>query len=369
LRLVIETQGELIKYCNPNIGLLHRGTEKLLEHKLYIQGLPYFDRLDYVSMMCQEHAFSLAIETLSKYPIPRRSSVIRVIFLELTRILNHLMSITTHAMDVGAITPFLWAFEEREKIMEFYERVSGARMHAAYIRPGGLSQDVPIGLLDNILDFTKNFSDKLDEIELFLSSNRIWRQRLVKIGKINYKECLDMSFTGVQIRSVGEAWDIRKNQPYEIYKELKFSAPLSDSGDCYDRYVIRMEEMRQSLEIIRSCVDLIEEGPVKFFSSKLTPPSRKEIKSSMEALIHHFKLYCEGFTVDPDYTYTSIEAPKGEFGVFLVSDGTSKPFRCKIRAPGFFHLQGLDRITYNSLLADLVTVIGTLDIVFGEVDR
>lgn len=369
LRLVVELSGEVVKFSNPNIGLLHRGTEKLLEYKTYLQGLPYFDRLDYVSMMSQEHVFSLSIERLSNVSVPERSQFIRVIFLELTRILNHIMSLTTHAMDVGAITPFLWAFEEREKIMEFYERVSGARMHAAYIRPGGVSQDIPIGILKDISFFINQFNFRIDEIEEFLTYNRIWKQRLINIGVISYKKALTYGFTGVQIRGSGKGWDLRKNTPYEVYKQLKFKVPIGKNGDCFDRYSVRIEEMRQSLVIIAQAINLISAGPIKIFDDKVTPPIRSKIKSSMEAIINHFKFYTEGFKVKKGSTYMAAEAPKGEFGVFLVSDGSSSPFRCKIRAPGFFHLQGLDDLTYNFLLADLVTVIGTLDIVFGEVDR
>jgi len=369
LRLVVELSGEVVKFANPNIGLLHRGTEKLLEYKTYLQGLPYFDRLDYVSMMAQEHVYSMAIEQLSNVLVPYRAQFIRVIFLELTRILNHLMSLTTHAMDVGAITPFLWAFEEREKIMEFYERVSGARMHAAYIRPGGVSMDIPIGLLKDIYFFIIQFVDRINEIEEFLSSNRIWKQRLVNIGVLKYEDALDYGFTGVQLRASGKSWDLRILTPYEIYKDLEFKVPLGKNGDCYDRYSVRMEEMRQSLVIIHQCLNMIPEGPVKEIDEKVTAPSRDSIKKNMEALINHFKFYAEGFKVNSGHVYAAAEAPKGEFGVFLVSDGGPNPFRCKIRAPGFFHLQGLDFLSYNLLLADLVTIIGTLDIVFGEVDR
>ncbi len=369
LRLVLELDGEVIERADPHIGLLHRGTEKLIEYKTYMQALPYFDRLDYVSMMAQEHGYSLAVENLLQCKIPRRASIIRVIFSELTRILNHLLALTTHALDVGALTPFLWAFEEREKIMEFYERVSGARMHAAYIRPGGIAQDLPIGLLDDIYLFIKQYSSRIDEIEELLTNNRIWKQRLVDVGIVSMKQALDWGFSGVMLRGSGIAWDLRALQPYEIYNELDFSIPCGTTGDCYDRYVIRITEMRQSIKIIEQCLNLIKEGPIKVNDYKITPPSRAHMKYSMEALIHHFKLYSEGFSTPKGDTYAAIEAPKGEFGVYLVSNGTNKPYRCSIKAPGFLHLQALDFMSKGLMIADVVTIIGTQDIVFGEVDR
>jgi len=369
LRLIVELNGEIVKFVNPNIGLLHRGTEKLLEYKTYLQGLPYFDRLDYVSMMAQEHVFSMAIEKLTKTTIPRRAQIIRVIFLELTRLLNHLMAVTTHAMDVGALTPFLWAFEEREKIMEFYERVSGARMHAAYIRPGGISMDIPNGLINDIYIFLNQFVSRIDEIEEFLTNNRIWKQRLSGIGIMTIQNAYSFGFTGVQLRGSGQNWDLRKTNPYEIYKEIKFKVPVGKRGDCFDRYLVRIEEMRQSSIIIETALKLLDKGPIKSYGQIVIPPTRKEIISSMDSLIEHFKYFVDGFKVEKGYTYMFAEAPKGEFGVFLVADGSGIPFRCKIRAPGFFHLQGLDFMSYNLLLADLVAIIGTLDIVFGEVDR
>jgi NADH dehydrogenase (ubiquinone) Fe-S protein 2 len=369
LRLILELDGEVIERADPHIGLLHRGTEKLIEYKNFIQSLPYFDRLDYVSMMVQEHCYSLAVEELLGCKIPERSSYIRVIFSELTRLLNHLLAITCHALDVGALTPFLWAFEEREKLMEFYERVSGARMHAAYIRPGGVSQDLPIGLLDDIYQFIVQFGSRIDEIEELLSNNRIWKQRLVDIGIVTAKEALDWGFTGVMLRGSGVTWDLRKVQPYEIYDKLSFSIPVGSKGDCYDRYLIRVQEMRESLNIIYQCLQKIPVGFVKVDDRKLVPPTRAQMKMNMESLIHHFKLFTEGFIVPQGDVFTSVEAPKGEFAVYLVSNGTNRPFRCHIHAPGFMHLQGLDFMSRKHMIADVVTIIGTQDIVFGEVDR
>ncbi len=369
LRLVLELNGEVVIKADPHIGLLHRGTEKLLEYKSYIQGLPYFDRLDYVSMMAQEHAYSLAIEKLLKCEIPSRAKYIRVIFCEITRILNHLLALTTHALDVGAMTPFLWGFEEREKLMEFYERVSGARMHAAYIRPGGVSQDLPKGLLNDIYLFIESFNSRIDELEELLTDNRIWKQRLVDIGVVSYKNALNAGFSGVMLRGSGISWDLRKNNPYEIYNELDFNIPVGFNGDCYDRYLIRIFEMRESIRIISQCINLIGEGLHKSEDNKLFFPSRKDMKYSMESLIHHFKLFTEGFAVPKGETYTAVEAPKGEFGVMLISDNSSKPYRCHIKAPGFLHLQGLDLMSRGHMLSDVVTIIGTQDIVFGEVDR
>ena len=369
LRLVLELNGEVVIKADPHIGLLHRGTEKLLEYKTYVQGLPYFDRLDYVSMMAQEHAYSLAIEKLLQCEIPLRAKYIRVIFCEITRILNHLLALTTHALDVGAMTPFLWGFEEREKLMEFYERVSGARMHAAYIRPGGVSQDLPLGLLQDIYLFIKQFNSRIDELEELLTGNRIWKQRLVNIGVVSYSNALNWGFSGVLLRGSGISWDLRKNIPYEIYNKIDFNVPLGKNGDCYDRYLIRIFEMRESIKIIFQCINAIPEGPYKSLDNKLSYPSRQKMKHSMEALIHHFKLFSEGFIVPKGETYTAVEAPKGEFGVLLISDNTNKPYRCHIKAPGFLHLQGLDFMSRGHMLSDVVTIIGTQDIVFGEVDR
>tara|TARA_B100000614_G_scaffold262739_1_gene298091 strand:- start:18077 stop:19327 length:1251 start_codon:yes stop_codon:yes gene_type:complete len=369
LRLVLELNGEVVERADPHIGLLHRGTEKLIEYKTYLQALPYFDRLDYVSMMAQEHAFSLATEKLLGCQIPLRAQYIRVLFSEITRILNHLLSITTHALDVGAMTPFLWAFEEREKLMEFYERVSGARLHAAYIRPGGVAQDLPLGLCEDIYLFAKQFSSRIDEMEDVLSGNRIWKQRLVDVGVVSAKDAKAWSFSGVMLRGSGIAWDLRINQPYECYEQLKFDIPVGTNGDCYDRFLIRIEEMRQSLNIIMQCLNQMPSGLYKTDDKKISPPSRTQMKDSMEALIHHFKLFSEGFAVPKGETYTAVEAPKGEFGVHLVSDGSSRPYRCKIKAPGFAHLQALDFMSKGHMLADVVTMIGTQDIVFGEVDR
>jgi len=369
LRLILELDGEVIKRADPHIGLLHRATEKLIEYKTYIQALPYFDRLDYVSMMAQEHTYSLAIEKLGNIKIPRRAQVIRVLFLEITRILNHLLAVGCHAMDVGAMTPFLWAFEEREKLMEFYERVSGARMHAAYIRPGGVSADLPLGLLDDIFIFITQFSIRLDEMEEMLTGNRIWKERLVDIGVVGSKKAIDWGFSGVMLRGSGIPWDLRKSQPYEIYSALNFSIPVGSSGDCFDRYLIRVEEMRQSLYLIKQCLEIIPEGSIRSADYKLVPPSRSEMKVSMEAVIHHFKLNTEGLILPFGETYTATEAPKGEFGVYLISNNTERPYRCKIKAPGFGHLQALNEMSKGHMIADVVTIIGTQDIVFGEVDR
>jgi len=369
LRLVLELDGELVKNADPHIGLLHRGTEKLIEYKTYLQALPYFDRLDYVSMMCQEQAYSLSIEKLLNLKVPKRAKIIRTLFSEITRILNHLLAVGCHAMDVGAMTPFLWAFEEREKLMEFYERASGARMHAAYIRPGGVCADLPFGLLDDLYLFIDQFGTRLDEMEELLTGNRIWKERLVNIGIVSAKQAISWGFSGVMLRGSGIGWDLRKTNPYEIYSELDFQVPVGTNGDCYDRYLIRMEEMRQSTKIISDALNKIELGAIKSTNLKLSPPSRKEMKTSMEGLIHHFKYYSEGFFVSSGETYTSIEAPKGEFGVYLISNGTNKPYRCKIKAPGFNHLQSLNEMSKGHLISDVVTIIGTQDIVFGEIDR
>jgi len=369
LRLVLELSGEIVERAIPHIGLLHRGTEKLIEYKTYSQALPYFDRLDYVSMMVNEHAYSLAVEKLLGVVVPLRAQYIRVLFSEITRLLNHLLAICCHAMDVGALTPILWGFEEREKLMEFYERVSGARMHSSYIRPGGVSFDLPLGLCEDIYFFALQFSSRLDELEELLSDNRIWKQRLVDIGVITLEEALDWGLTGPLLRSTGYNWDLRKTQPYEIYDKLNFSIPLGTKGDCYDRYCIRMEEMRQSLRIIVQCIEKMPIGGIKVENKKISCPTRVEMKNSMEALIHHFKLYSEGFSIPKGEAYSAVEHPKGEFGVFLVADGSNRPYRCKIKAPGFVHLQSIDYMSKGHLLADIVTIIGTLDIVFGEIDR
>ena len=369
LRLVLELNGEVVDRADPHIGLLHRGTEKLIEYKTYIQAIPYFDRLDYVSMMAQEHTYVLGVEKLLDCNIPIRAQYIRVIFCEITRILNHLLAVGCHAMDVGAMTPFLWSFEEREKLMEFYERVSGGRMHAAYFKPGGLSHDLPIGLLDDIYLFIKQFSNRLDEMEEMLTSNRIWKQRLVDIGIITKKNACEWGFSGVMLRGSNVSWDLRKNQPYEIYNTLKFDIPVGKNGDCYDRYLIRMQEMRESLKIIHQSLNKINEGPIMSDDNKISFPSRHNIKTSMESLIHHFKLWTEGFVVPKGETYSCTEAPKGEFGVYLISNGTNRPYRCKIKAPGFNHLQSLNFMSKGHMIADIVTIIGTQDIVFGEVDR
>lgn len=369
LRLVLELNGEVVERGDPHIGLLHRGTEKLIEYKTYTQALPYFDRLDYVSMMAQEHTYSLAVEKLLNCDVPLRAQYIRVLFCEITRLLNHLLAVGCHSLDVGAMTPFFWAFEEREKLMEFYERVSGARLHSAYVRPGGVAQDLPNGLLNDIYLFANQFSTRVDEIEEMLSNNRIWKQRLVDIGVISAEDAMNFGFSGVMLRGSGIPWDLRKTQPYEVYDKMEFDVPVGTNGDCYDRYLIRIEEMRQSLRIINQVINEIPSGPIKTDDKKITVPSRVNMKQSMESLIHHFKLYTEGYSVPAGETYTGTEAPKGEFGVYLVSNGTSRPYRCKLRAPGFSHLSALDFMATGHMVADVVTIIGTQDIVFGEVDR
>ena len=369
LRLVLEMDGEAIEKADPHIGFLHRGTEKLIEYKNYLQALPYFDRLDYVSPMSQEHAYSLAVEKLLKCEVPVRAQYLRVLFSELTRILNHLLNISSQALDVGAMTPLLWLFEEREKILEFYERASGARFHAAYIRPGGLAADVPKDLPEDIMKFIEKFPKHIDEVDSLLTENRIWKQRLVDIGKVSKEDAMDWGFSGPMLRASGVAWDLRKSQPCEVYGELDFDIPIGKNGDCYDRYLVRMEEMRQSVKIIRQCLEKLPEGPVKTADRKISPPPRKEMKRSMEALIHHFKLYSEGYHVQSGEVYAAVEAPKGEFWVYLVSDGTNKPYRCRIRAPGFAHLQALNHMAKGHMLADVTAIIGSIDIVFGEIDR
>lgn len=369
LRLILELKGEYVSRADPHIGLLHRGTEKLIEYKTYMQALPYFDRLDYVSMMCNEQCFSLAIEKLLNIEVPLRAKYIRTLFGEITRILNHIMGIGTHALDVGAMTPFFWLFEEREKMMEFYERVSGARMHAAYVRPGGVSLDMPLGLMDDIYEWASKYAERLDEVEDMLTSNRIWIDRTRNIGTLAAEDALDYGCSGVMLRGSGIKWDIRKVAPYDAYDLVDFDIPIGANGDCYDRYLCRVEEMRQSLRIIYQCLNQMPPGEVRVDDAKVVPPRREEMKTSMEALIHHFKLYTQGFQVPPGATYTAIEAPKGEFGVYLVSDGTSKPYKCKIKAPGFAHLSALRHLGPGCMLADIVAIIGTLDVVFGEIDR
>jgi NADH-quinone oxidoreductase subunit D len=369
LRLILEMDGEVITRADPHIGLLHRGTEKLIEHKTYLQAIPYFDRLDYVSPMCQEHAFALAVEKLLGCIVPRRAQFIRVMFAELTRILNHTMNITTQALDVGATTPILWLFEEREKIMEFYERVSGSRMHANYIRPGGVVQDLPTKLLEDIGIFVDQFPKHLQDVETLLNDSRIWKQRLAGIGVVSQREAMDWGFSGPMLRGSGIAWDLRKSNPYDIYSEIDFDVPIGKDGDCYDRYLVRVEEMYQSLRIITQCIEKMPEGEVKIDNTRISPPTRSEMKNSMEALINHFKLYTEGYHVPAGEAYGVVEAPKGEFGVYLYSDGTNKPYRCRIKAPGFAHLQGLDFMSKGHMMADVVTIISSLDLVFGEIDR
>ena len=369
LRLVLELDGEIVDRADPHIGLLHRGTEKLIEYKTYLQAVPYFDRLDYVAPMSQEHAFALAVEKLLEIEAPIRGQYIRVLFAEISRILNHLLNVTAFALDVGAMTPFLWAFEEREILMEFYERVSGARLHAAYFRPGGVERDMPIGLDEDIYAFMERFPKVLDDIESLLTENRIFKQRTVDIGIVTAEQALDWGFTGPILRASNVAWDLRKAQPYDVYADMDFDVPVGLGGDCYSRYLVRVEEIRQSLRIMRQCLEQMPEGPVHDTNAKISPPSRSEMKRSMEALIHHFKLYTEGYHVPAGETYTVVEAPKGEFGVYIVADGTNQPYRCKIRAPGFAHLQGLDMMSRGHMLADVSAIIGSLDIVFGEVDR
>jgi NADH-quinone oxidoreductase subunit D len=369
LRLVLEMDGEVIERADPHIGLLHRGTEKLIEYKTYLQALPYFDRLDYVAPMNQEHAFALAVEKLLGIEVPPRSQYIRVLYCEIGRILNHLLNITTFAIDVGAMTPILWGFEQREKLMEFYERASGARLHAAYFRPGGVHQDLPAGLLEDIGKFCETFPQVVADFETLLTDNRIFRQRTVDVGVISAEDAYDWGFTGPCLRASGVPWDLRRAQPYECYEDLDFLIPVGKNGDCFDRYLVRIEEMRQSVKIMQQCIEKMPGGPVYVQNTKITPPKRGEMKRSMEALIHHFKLYTEGYHVPAGETYTGVEAPKGEFAVYLVSDGTNQPYKCKIRAPSFAFLAALDFLCRGHMLADSVAVIGSLDVVFGEIDR
>ncbi len=373
LRLVLELDGEVVERVDPHIGLLHRGTEKLIEYKTYLQAIPYFDRLDYVAPMNQEHAFALAVEKLADIEVPRRAQLIRVLYSEIGRILSHLLNVTTQAMDVGALTPPLWGFEEREKLMVFYERACGARMHSAYFRPGGVHQDLPEELIDDIEAWCDPFLKVVDDLDRLLTNNRIFKQRNVDIGIVSLGDAWAWGFSGVMVRGSGAAWDLRKSQPYECYEEFDFDIPVGKNGDCYDRYLIRMEEMRQSAWIMKQAIGKLREpegkGPVASTDGKFVPPKRAEMKRSMEALIHHFKLYTEGFHVPEGEVYCAVEAPKGEFGVYVVSDGSNKPYRCKLRAPGFAHLQAMDFMCRGHLLADVSAVLGSLDIVFGEVDR
>ncbi|KQT82754.1 NADH-quinone oxidoreductase subunit D [Aurantimonas sp. Leaf443] len=373
LRLVLELDGEIVERVDPHIGLLHRGTEKLIEAKTYLQAIPYFDRLDYVSPMNQEHAFCLAIERLAEVTVPKRAQLIRVLYCEIGRILSHLLNVTTQAMDVGALTPPLWGFEEREKLMVFYERACGARLHAAYFRPGGVHMDIDAQLVEDIGNWCDPFLKTCDDIEGLLTDNRIFKQRNVDIGVIGIDDAWALGFSGVMVRGSGAAWDLRKSQPYECYDEMEFDIPIGKNGDCYDRYLIRMVEMRESARIMKQCVERLlgaeRYGPVTSLDGKIAPPKRSEMKRSMEALIHHFKLYTEGFHLPAGEVYAAVEAPKGEFGVYLVADGTNKPYRCKIRAPGFAHLQAMDVMCKGHMLADVSAILGTLDIVFGEVDR
>jgi NADH-quinone oxidoreductase subunit D len=373
LRLVLELDGEVVERVDPHIGLLHRGTEKLIEHKTYLQAVPYFDRLDYVAPMNQEHAFCLAVEKLLGIEVPRRAQLIRVLYSEIGRLLSHLLNVTTQAMDVGALTPPLWGFEQREKLMVFYERASGSRMHAAYFRPGGVHQDLTPKLVDDIHAFCDPFLTVVDDLDALLTGNRIFKQRNVDIGVVKLSDCWNWGFSGVMVRGSGAAWDLRKAQPYECYSELDFDIPIGKNGDCFDRYLIRMEEMRQSTRIMKQCLEKLRssagQGPVTVDDHKIVPPKRAEMKQSMEALIHHFKLYTEGYHVPAGEVYAAVEAPKGEFGVYLVADGTNKPYKCKIRAPGFAHLQAMDFLCRGHLLADVSAILGSIDIVFGEVDR
>jgi len=369
LRLILELDGEVVERADPHIGLLHRGTEKLIEHKTYLQAIPYFDRLDYVAPMNQEHAFALAIEKLLNIEVPVRAKHIRVAFCEIGRILSHILNITTQALDVGALTPSLWGFEEREKLMVFYERVSGSRLHANYFRPGGVHIDLPTGLAEDILDFCKTFPKVIDDLESLLTDNRIFKQRNVDIGVVSVQEALDHGFSGVMIRGSGVAWDLRKSQPYDGYENYDFKVPVGKNGDCYDRYLCRIEEMRESVKIIIQALTTIPDGPVMTLDTRVGPPKRSDMKTSMEALINHFKLYTEGYSVPKSETYAAVEAPKGEFGVYLVADGTNKPYRCKIKAPGFTHLQAMDYLIKGHMLADVPALLGSMDIVFGEVDR
>jgi NADH-quinone oxidoreductase subunit D len=369
LRLILELDGEVVERADPHIGLLHRGTEKLIEHKTYMQAVPYFDRLDYVSPMCEEHAFALAVEKLLGITVPDRGQWIRVLFAEITRVLNHLLNVTTFALDVGAITPSLWGFEEREKLMEFHEAASGARLHANYFRPGGVSKDLPAGLTDKIAAWAETFPKFVDDLEQLLTNNRIWKQRTVDIGVVPPEMALAWGFSGPPLRASGVPWDLRRSQPYDKYAEVEFQIPVGRNGDCYDRYLVRLAELRESVKIISQALRKMPLGPVKVQDHKFSPPTRGEMKRSMEALIHHFKLYTEGYHVPAGATYTTVESPKGEFGVYLVADGTNRPYRCKIRATGFAFLQATDVMVRRHMLADVSAIVGSLDVVFGEIDR
>ena len=369
LRLILELDGEVVEKADPHIGLLHRGTEKLIENKTYMQAVPYFDRLDYVAPMNQEHAFALAIEKILKIEVPIRAQFIRVMFCEIGRLMSHILNITTQALDVGALTPSLWGFEERETLMTFYERASGSRLHANYFRAGGVHQDLPRNLDRDIAKFCETFPKIINDLETLLTDNRIFKQRNVDIGIVTKEDALDYSFSGVMLRGSGVPWDLRKSQPYECYDRFDFKIPIGKNGDCYDRYLCRIEEMRESVKIIKQCLSSMPKGPIKSLDGEISPPSKKDIKESMEALIHHFKLFTEGYRVDKDEIYTAVEAPKGEFGVYLISDGSSKPYKCKIRAPGFSHLQAMDYLIKGHMLADVPAVLGSLDLVFGEIDR
>jgi len=369
LRLVLEMDGEVVERADPHIGLLHRGTEKLIEYKTYLQAVPYFDRLDYVAPMCQEHGYALAVEKLLGIEVPLRGRYVRVLFAEISRLLNHILNLTSYALDVGAMTPMLWGFEERERLVEFHEGASGARLHAAYFRPGGVHQDLPAGMAQDILDYLPSMEKFIDDMEGLLTENRIFRQRTVDVGVLTTEQACDWGMSGPMLRASGVAWDLRKAQPYDAYDRVDFDIPVGKTGDCYARYLVRIEEMRQSVRIIRQAIQDMPEGPVKTTDNKVAPPKRGEMKHSMEALIHHFKLYTEGYHVPAGETYTAVEAPKGEFAVYLVSDGTNMPYRCKIRAPGFAFMQAMDTMTKGHMLADVPAIIGSLDVVFGEVDR
>jgi NADH-quinone oxidoreductase subunit D len=371
LRLILEMKGEIVERADPHIGLLHRGTEKLIEYKTYLQALPYMDRLDYVSPMCMEHSFALAVEKLLRIEdqVPERARVIRTLFAEITRILNHLLNVTTYALDCGAITPALWGFEQREHLLEFYEATGGSHYHVNYFRPGGVAKDIPAGLDERIAIWARAFPKFLDDLEGLLTENRIFKQRTVDIGVMSAEQAMEWGFSGPCLRASGLPWDLRKSQPYEIYADLDFDIPVGRQGDCYDRYLVRMQEMRQSLRLVEQCLARLKPGPVKVQDNKITPPTRGAMKRSMESLIHHFKLYTEGYHVPEGATYTVTEAPKGEFGVYMVADGTNRPYRCKIRAPGFAHLQAMEVLSKGHMLADAVAIIGSLDIVFGEIDR
>ncbi|WP_158803608.1 MULTISPECIES: NADH-quinone oxidoreductase subunit D [unclassified Acidisoma] len=369
LRLILEMDGEVVERADPHIGLLHRGTEKLMEYRTYLQNVPYFDRLDYVSPMAQEHCYSMAVEKLLGITVPERAEWIRTMFCEITRILNHLLNVTSFALDAGALTPSLWGYEEREKLMEFHEAASGARMHANYVRPGGVNRDLPAGLDERILAWCDDFPNYLNDLEGLLTNNRIWKQRTVNIGVVSAEEALAWGFSGPNLRASGVPWDLRRAQPYAKYNDVAFQVPVSRNGDCYDRYLMRVAEMRESVKIIQQCIAKMKPGPVRIQDNKFTPPKRAEMKRSMEALIHHFKLFTEGFHVPAGATYTTVEAPKGEFGVYLIADGTNRPYRCKIRATGFSHLQAMDKMAHGHMLADAVAIIGSIDLVFGEIDR